>query len=71
MRFGVTMCIIEDAHGRKGLHVSPTLEGSQTAKNLFVAFIITIAAAASLYIIAKTPDPTTHPQNTVTIMGGH
>ncbi len=69
MRFGVNICIITDAQGRKGLHVSPCLEGSQLAKNIFVALLISLACAGSLWLIASTPDPITHP--TVTIMGGH
>jgi hypothetical protein len=71
MKFGVDIRIITDSEGRKGLHIGPQLEGTQTAKNLFVAFIITVAAAASLWAISSTPDPVTHPRNTVTIMGGH
>lgn len=71
MRFGVNICIIRDAQGRKGLHVSPCLEGSQLAKNIFVALIISVACAGSLWLIASTPDPETHPRNTVSIMGGH
>lgn len=69
MRFGVNICIITDAAGRKGLHVSPCLEGSQLAKNLFVALLITLAAAGSLWLIASTPDPEIKP--TVNIMGGY
>lgn len=69
MRFGVNICIITDAQGRKGLHVSPSLEGSQLAKNIFVALLISIACAGSLWLIASTPDPEIKP--TVTIMGGY
>lgn len=71
MKFGVDIRIIKDVEGRKGLHIGPHLEGTQTAKNVFVATLITIAAIVSLWIIAETPDPVTHPQSTVTIMGGH
>lgn len=69
MRFGVNICIITDAHGRKGLHVSPSLEGSQLAKNIFVALLISLACAGSLWLIASTPDPEIKPA--VTIMGGY
>ncbi|CAB4141407.1 hypothetical protein UFOVP418_4 [uncultured Caudovirales phage] len=71
MKFGVDIRIIADAEGRKGLHIGPHLEGTQTAKNVFVATLVTIAAVASLWMIAESPDPVTHPQSTVTIMGGH
>jgi hypothetical protein len=69
MRFGVNICIITDSQGRKGLHVSPSLEGSQLAKNIFVALLISLACAGSLWLIASTPDPEIKPA--VTIMGGY
>jgi hypothetical protein len=69
MKFGVTICIVTDAQGRKGLHISPSVEASQLVKNIIVALLVSIAAAGTLYVVASTPDPTIKP--TVTIMGGY
>lgn len=70
MKLSIDIQIIRDAKtGKKALRVWPEIEGTNNNVTAFAVVVVVILTIASLILIAKTPDPITHPSQTVQIGG--
>lgn len=69
MRISLDIRIVKDANGKRALRVWPEIEGTDKHRNAVAIIILVALTTASLYAVAATPDPITHP--TVTLVGGH
>lgn len=69
MKISIDIRIVKDTNGKRGLRIWPEIEGTDNNVTAFVTVVVVILAIASLIAIAKTPDPVTHPSQTVQIGG--
>lgn len=70
MKISLDIRVVRDnATGKKALRVWPEIEGTDNNVTAFAVVVVVILTIASLFLIAKTPDPVTHPQQTVQIGG--
>ncbi len=69
MKLSVDIRVVRDHNGKRALRVWPEIEGTDNNVTAFVVVALVILTIASLWAIAKTPDPVTQPNNTVQIGG--
>lgn len=69
MKISVDIRIVKDEAGKRGLRVWPEVEGTDNNVTALAVVVLVMLTIASLWAIAKTPDPVTEPNNTVQIGG--